>query len=164
MQTGGIGFMTLITTFSIFLNRKIGLHERQLLAQSIGFFQLGGVVSLIKRIVIVSMIIETTGMILLAFRFCPQMGIGQGLWDAVFHSVSAFCSAGFSLMGQYNFSSLMNYATDITVNFTIILLIVTGGIGFVVLDDIIIHKFRFRRYTLHSKLVLSVSAILILIG
>ncbi|MCL2596093.1 MAG: Trk family potassium uptake protein [Paludibacter sp.] len=165
IQTGGIGIMTILTIFSVFLKRKIGLHERQLLAQSTGLMSLSGIIRLIIRIVTIIFTIELIGAIILSLRFCPQMGFVKGLWNGVFHSVSAFCNAGIDLMGKYGkFSSLTTYAGDTTVCLTIALLIVLGGIGFVVLDDIIIHKFKFKNYTLNSKIALSVSGILILVG
>jgi trk system potassium uptake protein TrkH len=92
--------MMVITIFSVFLNRKIGLHERQLLAQSSGAMQIGGVVRLAKRIFATVFIIEAIGAIIFAFRFCPQMGFVDGIWNAIFHSISIFCNAGFDLMGR----------------------------------------------------------------
>jgi trk system potassium uptake protein TrkH len=164
-QIGGIGFMTVITMFSIFLKRKIGLYERQVLVQSAGLLKLGGVVRLIQNIVLLSLCMEFVGAVLLSLHFCPQMGIKSGIYNAVFHSVSAFCNAGFDLMGQYGpFSSLGHFATDFPVNITLIFLIVTGGIGFVVLDDIRIYKFKFEKYSLHSKITLAVTGILIILG
>ncbi|MCL2053309.1 MAG: TrkH family potassium uptake protein [Oscillospiraceae bacterium] len=165
VQTGGIGFMTLVTMFSIFRKRKIGLHERQLLVHSAGTLKLSGVVRLIKRIVKGALCIELAGTILLALRFCPRMGFKSGLYNAVFHSVSAFCSAGFDLMGRNKqFSSLSEYADDPVVNITVIMLIVTGGIGFVVWDDIARHKLTFRNYELHSKIALTTTGLLIVVG
>jgi trk system potassium uptake protein TrkH len=162
-QIGGIGFMTVITMFSIFLKRKIGLYERQVLVQSTGLLKLGGVVQLIKRIVLLSLCIELIGAVLLALRFCPFMGVKNGIYNAVFHSVSAFCNAGFDLMGKYGqFSSLGFFVKDFPVLITLTLLIVTGGIGFVVLDDIRIYKFNFEKYSLHTKITLTVTGILIL--
>jgi trk system potassium uptake protein TrkH len=164
-QIGGIGFMTVITMFSIFLKRKIGLYERQVLVQSTGLLKLGGVVHLIKRIVVLSLCIELIGAVLLALRFCPLMGVKSGIYNAVFHSVSAFCNAGFDLMGKYRqFSSLSFFVRDFPVNITLIFLIVTGGIGFVVLDDIRIYKFNVEKYSLHTKVTLTVTGILILLG
>jgi len=164
-QIGGIGFMTVITMFSIFLKRKIGLYERQVLVQSAGLLKLGGVVHLIQRIVLLSLCIEFVGAILLALRFCPLMGVKSGVYNAVFHSVSAFCNAGFDLMGKYGqFSSISFFVKDFPVTITLILLIVTGGIGFVVLDDIHIYKFNVEKYSLHTKITLTVTGILIVLG
>ncbi len=165
IQLGGIGFMTVITMFSIFMKRRIGLHERQLLVQSAGTLRLSGVVRLVKRIVIGSVCFELLGAVLLAIRFYPQMGFWKGIYNAIFHSVSAFCNAGFDLMGKYGqFSSLTSYVGDPVVSLTICMLIVIGGIGFIVWDDIAKHKWRFREYALHSKIVLTVTGILIGVG
>lgn len=162
IQLGGIGFMTVITMFSIFMKRRIGLHERQLLVQSAGTLKLSGVVRLIKRIVKGCFCLELLGAALLATRFCPQMGFWRGIYNAIFHSISAFCNAGFDIMGKYGeYSSLTSYVGDPIVNMTIIMLIVIGGIGFVVWDDIIKHRWRFCEYTLHSKIVLTVTSLLI---
>jgi trk system potassium uptake protein TrkH len=164
-QIGGIGFMTVITMFSIFLKRKIGLYERQVLVQSAGLLKLGGVVRLFKNIVLLSLCMEFIGAVLLALHFCPLMGIKSGLYNSVFHSVSAFCNAGFDLIGKYGqFSSLYYFVHDFPVTIILIFLIVAGGIGFVVLDDIRIYKFNFERYSLHSKITLTVTGILILLG
>ena len=164
-QIGGIGFMTVITMFSIFLKRKIGLYERQVLVQSTGLLKLGGVVRLIQNIVLLSLCVEFIGAALLALRFCPLMGVKSGVYNAVFHSVSAFCNAGFDLFGRYGqFSSLSGFVNDFPVIITLIFLIVSGGIGFVVLDDIRIYKFKFEKYSLHTKITLAVTGILILMG
>ncbi|WP_294468721.1 TrkH family potassium uptake protein [uncultured Anaerofustis sp.] len=165
IQIGGIGFMTIITMFSIFLKRQIGLHERRLLMQSAGSMQLSGVVKLILRIVKGTILFEGLGAILLSIRFIPEMGFKVGIYNAVFHAISAFCNAGFDLMGRFKeFSSLTRYSDDIIVNITIMSLIVIGGIGFLVWSDIIKNKWHIRRYELHSKIVISASAILILGG
>ena len=162
IQIGGIGFMTIITMFSIFLKRQIGLHERRLLMQSAGSMQLSGVVKLILRIVKGTILFEGLGAILLSIRFIPEMGFKVGIYNAVFHAISAFCNAGFDLMGRFKqFSSLTKYSDDIIVNITIMSLIVIGGIGFLVWSDIIKNKWHVRRYELHSKIVISASAILI---
>jgi len=164
-QIGGIGFMTVITMFSIFLKRKIGLYERQVLVHSTGLLKLGGVVRLIKSIVLLSLCIELTGAVLLALRFCPKMGIKNGIYNAVFHSVSAFCNSGFELMGKYGqFSLLDGFVKDYTVSMTLVFLVVMGGIGFIVLDDIRIHKFKPGKYSLHTKITLTVTGMLILLG
>lgn len=161
IQVGGIGFMTVITMFSLILRRQISLHERKLIMQSAGAQQVGGVVSLIKQVVAATLIIEGIGAALLSFRFIPERGIAQGIYAAVFHSVSAFCNAGFDLMGYYEpFSSLTRYATDPLVNFTVIALILLGGLGFFVWRDISTHKWHFGRYQLHTKLVLTMTVIL----
>jgi trk system potassium uptake protein TrkH len=108
---------------------------------------------------------EFIGAVLLALHFCPLMGFKSGVYNAVFHSVSAFCNAGFDLIGKYGqFSSLSYFVHDFPVTITLVLLIITGGIGFVVLDDIRIYKFKFEKYSLHTKITLTVTGILIVLG
>ena len=165
IQIGGLGFMTVITLLSIFLKRNIGLHERKLLMMSAGSPVISGVVRLIRRVAIGTFIIECIGTLILATQFCPQMGLISGLYNAMFHSVSAFCNAGFDILGKYGpFCSLTVYQNNPIVLLTIASLIVIGGIGFFVWNDILIHKFHFRRYQLHTKIVLSVTALLIISG
>ena len=165
IQIGGIGFMTIITMLSIFLKRKIGLNERKLLMQSAGSIQIGGVVALILRIIKGTIIFEGIGAILLSIRFIPEMGFVRGIYNAVFHAISAFCNAGFDLMGRFEqFSSLTRYSDDILVNLTIMSLIVIGGIGFIVWSDVIKFKFNLKKYELHSKIVLTATASLIIVG
>lgn len=165
IQTGGLGFMTIVTLFSMFLRRKIGLMERRLLMESANTMRIGGIVLLIKKISIGTLIFECIGTILLAIRFCPEMGFKVGLYNALFHSVSAFCNAGFDIMGKYGqFTSLTRYSNDIIVNLTIMSLIIMGGIGFVVWDDIANNRLYFKKYQLHTKIVLSTTAVLILGG
>lgn len=165
IQVGGIGFMTIITLFSMFLKRKIGLRERRLLMESANTMRIGGIVLLVKRILIGTFIFESLGAALLTVRFYPEMGIRQGLYNGIFHSVSAFCNAGFDLMGKYgSFSSLTRYSNDIIVNLTIMSLIVIGGIGFVVWEDIQKNLLSFKKYRVHTKIVLSTTALLIFSG
>lgn len=165
IQIGGLGFMTIITIFSVYLKRNIGLHERKLLMQSTGSMEIGGIVRMVKRIVTGTFIFEGIGTLLLAIRFCPQMGLGDGLYSALFHAVSAFCNSGFDVMGRYGaFSSLSTYSNDYLVNLTIMTLIVTGGIGFIVWNDIIFHRHHLKKYQLHSKIALSATLILIVVG
>ncbi len=162
IQIGGIGFMSIITMLSIFLKRKISLKERILIMQSSGGVRLSGAVLLIKRIIIGTVFFEGVGAIALATRFCPKMGFWQGIYNAVFHSISAFCNAGFDLMGKYGeFSSLTTFKGDWVVNITIMSLIIIGGIGFIVWSDFAKWKFKFKKYELHSKIVLTVTAVLI---
>lgn len=165
IQIGGIGLMTIIIMLFIFLKRKISLHERLLLMQSAGTVRISGMVKLVKRIVHGTLICEGIGALFLAFRFIPRMGFLTGSYYAVFHSVSAFCNAGFDLMGRFeHFSSLTAYEQDPVVNITIMLLIIIGGIGFLVWDEIIRYGVRFGKYSLHAKIVLSTTVFLILLG
>lgn len=163
IQIGGIGFMTIITLFAMFFKKRIGLQERKLIMQSAGALKISGVVQLIKKIAIGTFIFEGAGAIILATRFCVDMGVGQGIYNAVFHSISAFCNAGFDLMGKFGqFTSLEHYANDVVVNLTIIFLVVVGGLGFIVWNDFVVMKFNFKKFQVHSKIVLSVTAFLIL--
>ena len=150
IQIGGIGLMSFIS---------------MLLMQAAGNTQLSGMVKLVRRIVSGTFLIEGCGALLLALRFIPRMGFGQGLYYAVFHAISAFCNAGFDLMGRYEaFSSLTGYASDVLVNITVMLLIIIGGIGFLVWDDILKCRLSFKNYSLHSKIVLVTTPVLLVGG
>lgn len=161
IQIGGLGFMTIATWFSMLLKRHMGLKERELMVMSINNDNIGSIKGLTKTIICGTAIIEGTGALLLATRFIPQFGLAKGIWYSVFHAISAFCNAGFDLMGiQAPYASLVNYSDDIIVNFTVCALITLGGLGFLVWDEIHRKKFKFKYYSLHTKLVLVVSAIL----
>lgn len=165
IQIGGLGFMTVATLFLMMTGRKIGLAERGLLTDSVNAFHIGGIVRLIRRVILCTAIFEGVGAILLALRFCPQMGMVTGIYYAVFHSISAFCNAGFDLMGRFApYTSLVPYQSDVLVNLTIMTLIVIGGLGFVVWDDIMEHKLDFNHYKLHTKIVIISTAFLIAAG
>lgn len=164
IQIGGLGFMTVAILISMFLGRKIGLKERSLMQEAVNTSQIGGIVKMTRHIIFGTFILEGLGAIILAFRFCPEMGFAEGVYNAIFHSISAFCNAGFDLMGKYEpFSSLTRYSGDWLVNMVIMSLIVIGGIGFFVWEDIINKKFHFRAYRLHTKIVLLTTALLIII-
>ena len=156
IQIGGVGFMTVITMFSMFLRRKIGLYERRVLMESSGTGRIGGMLHLIKRILLFTLFFELLGAAVLATRFVGDFGWGQGLYFSVFHAVSSFCNAGFDLMGVLGteFASLTGYKGDAVVNLTIMFLIVVGGLGFVVWGDVVDCRFRFRKYALHTKIVI----------
>lgn len=165
IQIGGLGFMTLLTILMMFAKRHVTLHEMRLLTQSAGSVRKEGIFTLVRHILFGTVIIEALGAIVLSFVFCPDMGFGQGLYFAVFHSVSAFCNAGFDLLGcRAPFSSLTSYSTNITLNLTISALIIIGGIGFYVWDDLIRCRFRFKKLELHSKAVLIMTFTLLISG
>lgn len=165
IQVGGLGFMTTITMFSFILKRRIGLKERGLLRDTVNTMYIGGIVRLTKEILLGSLIFEGFGAILLSIRFIPQMGLAEGIYNGIFHSVSAFCNAGIDLMGKYGeYSSLTTFSEDAVVSLTIIVLIIIGGIGFFVWDDIARNRHQFRKYQLHTKIVLTTTAILIIAG
>ena len=165
IQIGGMGFMTLCISIMTITKRKIGLVSRSLMQNSISAPQIGGIVKMTKFILLGTIVVETTGAVLLAFQFCPQYGWKQGLWFSVFHSISAFCNAGFDLMGsQAPFSSLTAEVGNWYINIIIMLLIVIGGLGFFVWHDMLTTKFRFHNMRLHTKLVLFFTVSLIFGG
>ena len=145
IQIGGLGFMTIGVYISVLLKKRIGLQERENLHESVNTLEIAGVVKLAKKIVQGTLIIEGIGALLLATRFIPAFGAARGIYYSVFHSISAFCNAGFDLMGiQGEYSSLVHFEDDIIVNMTVMSLILIGGIGFIVWDDISRHKWQFR--------------------
>lgn len=165
IQLGGLGFMTVITLVSFAIGKRLSLYDRKVLMQSAGNATLNGVGGLIRHIVPFTFVFELTGAAVLATRFVPDFGWGRGLYAAVFHSVSAFCNAGFDLMGmRAPFSSLTSYVSDPVVNLTVCVLVVIGGLGFLVWRDIVRCRFRFGQFQLHTKLVLTASGVLLLLG
>ncbi len=164
IQIGGLGFMTIATMFSMLVKRRMGLREREIMVESINTEHIGGITKLTKKIIVGTAIFEGTGAVLLATRFIPEFGVAKGIWYSVFHSISAFCNAGFDLMGiREPYSSLVTFSDDAVVILTISLLVVVGGIGFLVWDDISRKKLKFRRYQLHTKIVLTVTAFLLVV-
>lgn len=165
IQIGGIGFMTLCIAIMTVTKRKIGLVSRSLMQNSVSAPQIGGIVKMTKFILIGTVVVEATGAVLLAFKFLPEYGLGKGLWFSVFHSISAFCNAGFDLMGcNAQFSSLTAEVGNWYVNLIIMALIVIGGLGFFVWHDMLDTKFRFHNMRLHSKLVIFFTVCLIFGG
>lgn len=165
IQIGGLGFMTIMALFSFLSKKQMNLHKRQLFMQSMGNINLSGVMSLTRNLFLGTFLFETAGAILLAFRFCPMMGFGEGIFNAIFHSVSAFCNAGIDLMGKYGkFSSFSYFRDDLYVQSILMILIVIGGIGFFVWSDILKHGMRINNYTLHTKMILFSTVVLILGG
>ena len=165
IQVGGLGFMMIGVLFFLFMGRRIGLRQRALLMESTGIWKVGGIVRLTRRVLIMTGIIELCGALLLAIRFCPQMGLAQGLWHGLFHSVSAFCNAGFDLMGILEpGSSLTHFQGDLLVNGTVTALIIVGGLGFFLWNDLFEKKLVFSEYQLHTKIVLTATAILLGVG
>lgn len=164
IQVGGLGFMTVAAMFFFALNRKIGLKKRMLMAQSLGLDSLSGIVRMVSKILKRTLILEGLGAAILTIRFCFQMPFWKALWWGVFHSVSMFCNAGFDIMGAVEEGgSLINYVHDPVVSLTVMTLIVLGGLGFFVWDDILRNK-QFRKFTIYTKLVLIITAVLIFGG
>ena len=165
IQLGGLGFMTVFTLISSALGRRMGLYDRKVLMQSAGNISLGGVGSLISRIIPFTFVFEGVGALLLAIRFVPEFGWGRGLYFSVFHAISAFCNAGFDLMGVRSpFSSLTAFVDDPLVTLTISALIVIGGLGFLVWRDLAANRFRWSKCQMHTKLVLTTTGTLVLGG
>lgn len=159
IQVGGLGFMTFATLFAMLLGRKITLKERLLLQEALNQVSVEGIVRLTKSILKISFAIEAMGALILTLRWYSDFGWSKALYYGVFHSISAFNNAGFDLFG--NFSSLTAFVGDPIVNITIMLLIICGGLGFIVLADLLGPRKKFR---LHTKIVLQVSGALILLG
>lgn len=165
IQVGGLGFMTIATMFSMLLKRKIGVREKSILVESVNMEHIGGIMTITRKIIAGTAIFEGVGAILLATRFIPRFGFLKGAWYGVFHSVSAFCNAGFDLMGVSKpYVSLCEYSSDVVVNLTVCALIIVGGIGFLVWDDVGKKKLKFKYYQLHTKLVLTVTFLLLTIS
>ena len=165
IQIGGLGFITIGVFLSILLRRRIGLRQRGLMQESTSALQIGGIVRLTKKIILGTAIFEGTGALLLAIRFIPQYGFFRGVFYSVFHSISAFCNAGFDLMGhQQPYNSLSAYYDDWLVNLVVMSLIIIGGIGFIVWDDLSKNKLQVHKYLLQTKIVLLVTAFLVFGG
>jgi len=166
IQVGGLGFMSIATLFLLLLRRRLGLRQREVVVDSISYNQLGGFVPFIRLVFLGTALAEGIGAVLLCFRFVPQFGWGKGIYYGVWHSISAFCNAGFDLMGPYSgkYSSFVAYAGDPLVSLTICGLILVGGTGFLVWDDLARNKLRWRRYRLQTKVVLTMNLILTLGG
>lgn len=164
IQIGGMGVITVGMAIMKASGRKISLRQRSAMQESISAPQLGNIVSITGFIIKMSLIIEGIGAFLLAPVFIHDFGIGKGIWYSVWHSISAFCNAGFDLMGdREKFSSLCSYESNAYLNTVIMLLIILGGIGFLVWKDISIKKFHIKRYTLQTKIVLVTTIVLIIL-
>ncbi len=154
IQIGGLGFMTVIILFSLAFGNRLGLARRQLLLRSVGAMDFAGMRPLLKRVILGTLLFEGSGAVLLAIRFVPLFGWGRGVYFSIFHAVSAFCNAGFDLMGgQGAFSSMTAFTGDPLVILTLTSLILIGGAGFVVWRDVWEHGFHVTRYSLHSRMV-----------
>ena len=161
IQLGGIGFMTVITMATLFMRHKIGLQNRMLIMESAGTITLSGIGNLVKRIIFGTAIFELIGAVLLATQFVPVFGWVKGIYVSAFHSISAFCNAGFDLMGELEAgSSMILFNGNAVVMVTLSMLILIGGLGFFVWDDILVCRGRFRKYQVHTKLVLACTAVL----
>ncbi len=164
-QIGGLGVMTIATLFFMLMRRRVGLRQREVMVESLNTTQVGGIMRLITQLFKITAFAELAGALLLSIRFVPIYGWGRGLWYGFFHSASAFCNAGFDLMGAYgSCGSMSRFAGDWFVNIILMALIILGGLGFLVLADIYRKGFSFKKYSLQTKLVLTASALLIVGG
>lgn len=160
IQIGGLGFITFGFGFSLFLRKKITLRQRGLLKESVNVLNTGGIVRLARLILRGTLLFEGVGAIILTLCFWRDMPFHQALYYGIFHSISAFCNAGFDLMGAFGMSSFIGYNANWVVCLTLMALILIGGIGFFVWSDLKEHKLHFRKYALHTKIVLVTSVIL----
>lgn len=161
-QTGGMGVMTIAISFVMFSGRKIGLKQRWAMQESLSAPQVGGIIHITRFIVTAAVIIEATGALLLALRFCPEFGLWRGLWYALFHAVAAFCNSGFDLMGVNRpFSSLTEYYGNPLVSLTVTFLVLLGGIGFLVWHDLYKNRRNLRACTLQTKLIVCTTGAII---
>jgi len=156
IQVGGLGFMTFAILIFMVLGKRIGLRKRSILMESISAIKLGGVVRLVRHIVLGTLLLESCGTLLLFIRFRQLFGIRRGLWFSIFHSVSAFCNAGIDLMGIFEpYGSLTFFSGDALVSFTIAMLIFLGSIGFGVWEDVLTHKADIKKYSLGTKVIIT---------
>ncbi|MGN0467003.1 MAG: TrkH family potassium uptake protein [Lachnospiraceae bacterium] len=172
IQIGGLGVIACATVFVVIMGRKLSVKNRILLQESYSMSGPGGTVAMLLYVIKGTLVVEGIGAIGYALQFIPEFGLFRGIWYSIFHSISAFCNAGIDILGA---DSLKNYVTNPVINIVTILLIIVSGLGFVVWKDLIyVAKSIYRREIsarnwfsklhLHSKLVLVVTAILIVVG
>ena len=163
IQIGGMGVITVAASFAMLSGKKISLMQRSTMQEAISAPSLGGIVRLTGFAVKTTLLLELLGAATLAPVFCRDFGV-RGLWMALFHSVSAFCNAGFDLMGvREQFSSLTAYAAQPVVNVTVMLLIITGGIGFLTWDDLRTNRWHWHKYRMQTKVILSTTLVLLVV-
>ncbi|MBU7314404.1 TrkH family potassium uptake protein [Paenibacillus oleatilyticus] len=165
IQVGGLGFMTMATLFAFVLRKRISLKERLILQEAMNQGSMEGIVRLIRRVIVYSLTIEFVAAVIFSIRWSFDLGIAKGIYFGIFHAISFFNNAGFDLFGSVvaPFTSLTTYADDWIVNIVSMSLIILGGIGFVVMSDVVDYR-KHKRLSLHSKVVLSATGLLIVIG
>lgn len=161
IQIGGLGFMTMATLFALIMRKRIFLRERLIMQEAYNQLTVEGVVKLARRVLLITVLIEGAGAVILGLRWSAEYGLARGFWYGLFHSVSSFNNAGFDLFG--GFRSLTLYKSDFTVNIVVSFLIILGGIGFGVMLDIYRRR-NWRKLSLHTKVVLTTTAILLAVG
>ena len=164
IQIGGLGIISVSAFIAVVSGKRISLLQRSMLQESISAHQIGGIVKMTSFLFKVAFITEALGMVIMMPTFCAKFGL-SGIWMSVFHSVSAFCNAGFDIMGNSTgeFSSLSCFSNDLGIVIPVCLLIIIGGIGFLTWDDVSEHRFHFRKYRMQSKAILIAALLLILI-
>ncbi len=164
IQVGGLGIVTAAAAIALISKRRINLRQRSTMQEAVSAQQVGGVVKFTGFIFKITFVIELIGIVLLLPVFCRDFGFPKGLWYSVFHSISAFCNAGFDLMGgREQFSSLTAYAADPMLNLVVMLLIISGGIGFATWEDIRKHRHHFKKYRMQSKVIIVTTGILLIL-
>ena len=164
IQIGGLGVITVLITVSLVSGRKIGLRTRDLMQNAIGAPHLSGIIRFTRFLILFTLLVEGAGACFLAPGFIRQYGFGNGIAKAIFHSISAFCNAGFdTLDSKGTFASLTHYKGSVLVNLVIMLLIIVGGLGFFTWKDLIKNRLRWKRLQMQTRLVLTVTAVLIVV-
>lgn len=164
IQIGGMGVVTVSVAMAKIAGKKIGLAQRRTMQEAVSAPHVGGIIKFTDFIVKSTVAVELIGALLLSPVFCKEFGFFKGIWYSLFHSVSAFCNAGFDLMGvKEQYSSLTSFVSNPIVNFVIMALIVTGGLGFLTWKDVKDHKWHFKKYRLQTKIVLTVTSVLIIL-
>ncbi|TJX13035.1 Trk family potassium uptake protein [Tissierella creatinini] len=159
IQMGGLGFMTLATIVALIVGKKISLKERLVIKEQLNQETMSGLVRLTKYVILATFTMEGIGALFFATRFIPEYGLVTGIWYSIFHAISAFCNAGFDILGD----SIAPYVGDVVINLTVCALIIVGGLGFSVYIDIYKNK-SFKKFNLHTKLVLVITAALLIGG
>ena len=165
IQIGGLGYMAFVSVFYFLLRRRIGLRERLVLQQAMALDELEGVVRLVRLMLAGTFLVEGAGALILVLRFLTEYPLKKALWLGVFHAVSAFCNAGFDILGFITpGASLVAYQGDVTINLTLTALIVIGGLGFFVWNDLLMLRQKNHRLSVHTRLVLWTTGILLVGG
>ena len=165
IQIGGLGVVTIAMLLSLISGKRISLKQRSTMQESIAAPGVGGIVRLTGFAVRMTILFELAGALMMAPVFCRDFGVWKGIWYSLFHAVSAFCNAGFDLMGvRTPYSSLTDYAGNPVINLTVMALIVIGGLGFMTWDDVKKHGLSLRRYRMQSKVVFSMTGLLIVLA
>ena len=161
IQIGGMGVVTVAASLALLSGRKLSFSQRNIMQEALSAPQVGGIVKLTSFVIKGTLLFEVLGALIMMPVFCKDFGF-KGIWMAIFHSISAFCNAGFDLLGvNAKYSSLISYAENPVINITIMLLIIIGGIGFLTWSDVVNHKYKISEYRMQSKVILSTTGVLI---